>query len=548
MRKQFILLASMALAANVTFADISNGDLESWSGNTPIDWSTIDSGIDVSASSTQVKSGNTSAAIVVNTRSQAATDFMQNVDVTSGETLDVSVWIRHTDGGVKARLYVDGYRDYSDATLTNEWQQVNYRYTASSSKTIPVGLRFYDVNGFDGSELVYVDLFEPTATSSTDSDSEIDTGSCDLTSGVVQLTTDDYGSETSWSLSSVQAGVVQSGSGYVSNSSESIALCLADGDYTFTINDSYGDGICCSYGSGQYSVLVGGQTVASGASFGSSESTLFLVGTGGDDGGSTGGSEDLIGYYSDANGLTGFTLKTALYNIIKNHSAQSYTALWSFYSANERDQYYENDSSILDIYSERPLASDPYTFTAVGDQCGTYSVEGDCYNREHSFPRSWFGGAVSPMNTDVHHIFPTDGKVNSYRSSYPFGEVGSASYTSQNGSMLGNAQSGLGYSGVVFEPIDEFKGDVARAYFYMATRYQNVIANWEQNSSYGDAVLDGSSDQVFETWFLAMLKDWHQLDTVSQKELDRNEAAYQYQGNRNPYVDYPDLVFDVWGD
>ncbi len=101
----------------------------------------------------------------------------------------------------------------------------------------------------------------------------------------------------------------------------------------------------------------------------------------------------------------------------------------------------------------------------------TYSGEGSCYNREHAFPRSWFGGAVSPMNTDVHHVFATDGYVNGRRSSYPYGDVASATYTSSNGSKLGAGSSASGYTGTVFEPIDEFKGDFARAYLApMATQ------------------------------------------------------------------------------
>ena len=110
-----------------------------------------------------------------------------------------------------------------------------------------------------------------------------------------------------------------------------------------------------------------------------------------------------------------------------------------------------------------------------------------------------------------------------------------------------SAQSGLGYSGTVFEPIDEFKGDLARAYFYMATRYQDKIANWESNSTYSNAVLNGTSNQVFETWMLNVLKKWHNDDPVSQKEIDRNNAAESYQGNRNPFVDYPEFVSQIWG-
>jgi endonuclease I len=112
---------------------------------------------------------------------------------------------------------------------------------------------------------------------------------------------------------------------------------------------------------------------------------------------------------------------------------------------------------------------------------------------------------------------------------------------------LGSGTSAQGYTSTVFEPIDEFKGDLARAYFYMATRYENIITGWENNSTYSDAVLNGSSDQVFESWMLALLKKWHNQDPVSQKELDRNIAAEAHQGNRNPFVDHPEFVTEIWG-
>lgn len=246
------------------------------------------------------------------------------------------------------------------------------------------------------------------------------------------------------------------------------------------------------------------------------------------------------GYYDAATG-SGYTLKTQLHDIINGHNQRSYGDVWDFISDYELDTYYENDGSILDIYSENPTGADPYNYTKISDQCGNYSGENSCYNREHSFPKSWFNDG-NPMFTDVHHLFPTDGYVNGQRGSFPFGEVGSASYTSLNGSKRGSARSGLGYSGTVFEPIDEFKGDLARAYFYMATRYEDVLHTWSSD------MLDGSSDQVFETWALDMLLEWHQNDPVSQKELDRNNNVYTFQSNRNPFVDNPTWVISIWGE
>lgn len=533
-----LLLCAALLTSHIVYANVENGSFENWTGGAPDGWTTIDSGISLSQSGSQKHGGASSAAMTVNTSTQGSTDFRQSVDVVSGQPYAASVWVRHTDGGVKARLYVNGYQGYSNPALLNQWQQLSFNYTPGSSGSIEVGLRFYDVSGFDGSEIVYVDDFAPNSDGGSTGPT-----ACSSNSGSFDLSTDNYGSETSWQITDNQSAVVASGGGYASNTSYSEALCLSDASYVFRIDDTYGDGICCTVGSGQYSVVFNGTTVASGGSFAASESTSFTLGT---TGGGT-GTGDLSAYYASAQGLTGYSLKSALYDIIKGHVSQGYGALWTFYNANERDSYYENDGSILDIYSEKPAGGDSYTYTPVSDQCGNYSGEGSCYNREHSFARSWFGGAVEPMNSDVHHIFATDGYVNGKRSSYPYGEVGSATFTSDNGSLLGSASAALGYSGTVFEPIDEFKGDLARAYFYMATRYENVIGGWQGNSTSADAVLNGSSNQVFENWTLAMLKGWHQQDPVSQKELDRNEAAYSHQSNRNPFVDYPQFVSEIWG-
>ncbi len=246
------------------------------------------------------------------------------------------------------------------------------------------------------------------------------------------------------------------------------------------------------------------------------------------------------GYYDSATG-TGYTLKTQLHNIIDDHTVVSYDALWTHFQSTDVDNYYENDGSVLDMYSENPAGTDPYEFTFVSNQCGTYSVEGDCYNREHSWPKSWFNDA-SPMYSDIFHLYPTDGKVNGMRSNWPFGETNAPTWTSQNGSKLGPSAY-PGYTGTVFEPLDEFKGDFARSYFYMATRYEDVISGWP-----GCDMLDGSADKVFTDWALNMLIDWHNADPVSQKEIDRNDLIYtNVQHNRNPFIDHPEYVNYIWG-
>ena len=414
---------------------------------------------------------------------------------------------------------------------------------ATSTKDISVGLRFYDTTGFDGSEIVYVDYFQPTQATGGGTGGN----SCSTNEIAFSLTTDTYGYETSWTITNTSNQEVASGNSYANSTDYNEDFCLDDGDYTFTINDTYGDGICCTYGNGSYDISLAGTSLISGGTFTSSESKTFTLGNSGGGGGGTGSGTYTGTYYDNITAQTGYALKTELHNLINGHSSQGYSALWTFYNNHSLDVYFENDGSILDIYSEKPTSSDSNSFTKVSDQCGNYSGEGDCYNREHSFPKSWFGGTIEPMNSDVHHIYATDGFVNSKRSAFPFGEVATASFTSTNNSKLGSATTSLGYSGTVFEPIDEFKGDLARAYFYMAARYEDVISSWQNNSVYGDAILDGSSNQVFELWQLEMLKRWHTDDPVSQKEIDRNEAGFGHQGNRNPFVDHPEYVENIWG-
>jgi endonuclease I len=245
------------------------------------------------------------------------------------------------------------------------------------------------------------------------------------------------------------------------------------------------------------------------------------------------------GYYNTATG-TGYTLKTQLYNIIKGHTDNGYAGLYTTYQTSDVDNFYENDGTVLDMYSENPSGTDPYNYsTGTTQRCGNYSVEGDCYNREHIIPQSVFNES-SPMVSDAHFITPTDGKVNGMRSNYPHGTVSSVTYTSQNGSKLGSS-SVSGYSGTVFEPVNAFKGDIARMYFYFATRYENTV------SGYSFPMFDGSSNKVFTTAFLNVLLAWHAQDPVSAREIARNNAIYGRQNNRNPYIDHPEYVNQIWG-
>lgn len=240
-------------------------------------------------------------------------------------------------------------------------------------------------------------------------------------------------------------------------------------------------------------------------------------------------------YYNNAKNKKGNALRVAMHNITKNHDTLSYNGLWNaFYTTDKRP----DNNKVWDIYSDRPGSTPDYYFTFGSDQCGSYAVEGDCYNREHTVPKSWFGGSTAPMYTDLFQLYPTDGFVNSKRSNLPIGKVTNATWTSTNGSKVGTSNIS-GYSGNVFEPIDSFKGDFARIYFYMAVCYMDKNLGVETQSNFSDGNL--------KPWAQQLLLQWAAMDPVSQKEIDRNNAVYQIQNNRNPFVDYPELVEMIFG-
>lgn len=244
----------------------------------------------------------------------------------------------------------------------------------------------------------------------------------------------------------------------------------------------------------------------------------------------TASAQDYASYYSKATGKKGASLKTSLCTIINPHTQRSYKDLWTDFRTTDA----RPDGKVWDMYS----AVTNYTFGT--DQAGNYSKEGDVYNREHSFPKSWFNDGY-PMYTDLFHLYPTDGYVNGRRSNYPFGEVANPTYASEKNFCLLGPNSTPGYSGTVFEPADEYKGDFARTYFYMITSYEEEVESWNCD------MLDGKKYPGYKQWALDILLRWAQLDPVSEKETNRNEAVYGIQGNRNPFIDYPGLEQYVWG-
>lgn len=238
------------------------------------------------------------------------------------------------------------------------------------------------------------------------------------------------------------------------------------------------------------------------------------------------------GYYSTCENKSGAALLSALCKKVGPHTNVGYNGLLSLYKTS--DVY--SDGTIWDMYSTKHWKP--------GITCGNYKKVGDCYNREHSFPKSWFNDA-QPMYSEAFHIYPTDGKVNGQRSNFPYGECANGTTLPSNGSVKALGRLGSctfpGYSGTVFEPDDQYKGDFARSYFYMAAAYNDKIAGWNSK------MLAGNNYPAFSSWAINLLLKWHREDPVSQKELDRQEVVYGAQHNRNPFIDHPELAEYIWG-
>ncbi len=234
-------------------------------------------------------------------------------------------------------------------------------------------------------------------------------------------------------------------------------------------------------------------------------------------------------YYQGADGLKGKALKTKLSSIISSGvTVISYKGLYDAYKKTDT----RSDGYVRDWYSNIT------NYRHGIDNKGNYSKEGDMYNREHSVPQSWFGDGN--IKSDIVHVLPTDGYVNNRRGNLPLGEVNNATYQSANGySKLGSCRTS-GYSGTVFEPNDEIKGDMARIYFYMITRYEGSCGSW------GNSVFTSQYPGLTQ-WTLDMMMRWSKDDPVDDREVERNNAVYETQHNRNPFVDYPGLEEYTWG-
>lgn len=244
-----------------------------------------------------------------------------------------------------------------------------------------------------------------------------------------------------------------------------------------------------------------------------------------------------IGYYDRANGLSGAALKTAMHDIIRDHECLNF-------DENTTARYWWDN-----YFKKTDWSSDGYFLDMYSNEKHTTYVSGNVQNREHCMPRSWWGKrdkySSYDANGDLHNIFPSDYNANAAKSNLALGEVGIIKF--DNGvSKVGNNTYPNGYRGQVFEPADEYKGDFARVYFYMLTCYEDYSYDWKDDAK--KSMLQAEAYPGLQPWALEMLIKWNNEDPISDKEIARNNAVYKIQGNRNPFVDCPELVSHIWGD
>ena len=234
-------------------------------------------------------------------------------------------------------------------------------------------------------------------------------------------------------------------------------------------------------------------------------------------------------------------LKTALYNVVKNGSPGSYNDLWTSYLT----VYKKSDGYLKDYYSNTS------TFTSANQDNGSGgTTEGDKYNREHTIPKSWWGGSTSNQGADIFIVVPADKLVNNKRSDNCLGVVGSATFTSNNNySKLGTSSSAWNFFGSpVFEPNDEVKGDLARIVFYSIIKYD--VSSWTTGN--GSYVFSGntsaSSNFGLTANAIKLFSYWNNLDKPDDWERTVNTRGNTVQGNPNPFIDHPEYANTLWGD
>ena len=234
------------------------------------------------------------------------------------------------------------------------------------------------------------------------------------------------------------------------------------------------------------------------------------------------------------------TLLAELRKSVAGGRPDSYTELWNTYLK----AYVKNDGYLKDYYS----SYSKYT-SKDRDHGSGGSKEGEKYNREHSIPKSWWGGstAAGSQGADPFIVIPADKFVNNKRSSYPLGKVARATYTSIDGySKLGESDPSYGYSGTVFEPNDNVKGDLARIVFYSIVKYEN---SFKWTSGGGSVIYSGDKNKNFglTDYAVRLFTKWNEMDPPDAWEISVNNALNNIQGNKNPFIEHPEYVNMIWG-
>lgn len=236
-------------------------------------------------------------------------------------------------------------------------------------------------------------------------------------------------------------------------------------------------------------------------------------------------------YYRSANLKKQEALKIALGNIIKNHTKRTYDNLKTDYQS-----VYVVPNSVKN--------NSPQVYDIFCDEEYYYSNSGK-WNREHVAPNSWWGGTKNAAYSDLFSVIPSEKNANSRKSNYPPGEIqGDADYDSGR-ILVGKPKKGLGGSyNKVYEPYDDYKGDFARIFFYVATCYDDIA--WGSKSTVTSEIKK-ETWPTLSPWLYQMLIKWHNNDPVSEMEIRINDAAQKIQKNRNPFIDYPILADYIWG-
>ena len=252
------------------------------------------------------------------------------------------------------------------------------------------------------------------------------------------------------------------------------------------------------------------------------------------------------GYYDSLDGKGCEALKLAAKECVATHQRLVYTDLPNHWTST--DVYPETYKNYRDEDCQRwwdMYSSEIYLI--FPGQAGKTAFSICKMQREHAVPKSWWKSGddveYTPAYTDLWNLYPSDGPANQAKSNYPLGVTRTTTF--DNGiSKVGAPAEGLGGgAGKVFEPADEYKGDFARAFFYMATVYDDLP--WNGNYRYN--MYESNTWPTLKEWAVNMLLDWARRDPVSEKEIARNDAVEAEQGNRNPYIDFPELAEFVWG-